>query len=51
MIIEATDPDLGAIRMQGNPIKLSAYEDAKTRPPAPELDADRDAILKELGLG
>ncbi|HEX2593004.1 MAG TPA: CoA transferase [Rhizomicrobium sp.] len=50
MIIEAMDPDLGPIRMQGNPIKLSAYEDAKTRPPAPELDADRDAILKELGF-
>ena len=50
MIIEALDPDLGAVRMQGNPIKLSAYEDPTTRTPAPELDGDRAAILKELGL-
>ncbi len=50
MIIETLDPDLGPIRMQGNPIKLSAYEDPKTRPAAPDLDANRDAILKELGL-
>jgi CoA:oxalate CoA-transferase len=50
MIITSLDPELGPIRMQGNPVKLSAYEDPKTRPAAPELDADRAAILKELGL-
>jgi len=50
MIVESLDPDLGPIRMQGNPIKLSAHEDAKTRGAAPELDADRAEILKELGL-
>jgi CoA:oxalate CoA-transferase len=50
MIVESLDPDLGPVRMQGNPIKLSAHEDPKTRPAAPELDADRAAILKELGL-
>jgi CoA:oxalate CoA-transferase len=50
MIVTAADPDLGAVRMQGNPIKLSSYEDPNARPPAPDLDADRTAILKELGL-
>jgi len=50
MIIETLDPDLGAIRMQGNPVKLSAHEDPRTRPAAPELDQHRAAILKELGL-
>jgi CoA:oxalate CoA-transferase len=50
MIIETLDPDLGPIKMQGNPVKLSAYEDPKTRAAAPDLDADRTAILKELGL-
>lgn len=50
MIVTAEDPELGPIKMQGNPVKLSAYEDPKTRPPAPDLDADRAAILKELGL-
>ena len=50
MIVESIDPDIGPIRMQGNPIKLSAHEDPKTRGPAPELDGDRASILKELGL-
>ena len=50
MIVESLDPDLGPIRMQGNPVKLSAHEDSKTRGAAPDLDADRAAILKMLGL-
>jgi CoA:oxalate CoA-transferase len=50
MIIETLDPDCGPIKMQGNPVKLSAHEDPKTRAAAPDLDADRAAILKELGL-
>jgi CoA:oxalate CoA-transferase len=50
MIVESLDPDMGPIRMQGNPIKLSAHEDEKTRGAAPDLDADREVILKELGL-
>ena len=50
MIVTAMDPDIGPWRMQGNPIKLSAYEDPPTREPAPDLDADRAAILKEFGL-
>jgi len=50
MIIETIDPELGPIRMQGNPVKLSAHEDPKTRAAAPELDQHRAAILKELGL-
>jgi CoA:oxalate CoA-transferase len=50
MIVESLDPDMGPIRMQGNPIKLSAHEDAHTRGAAPELDGDRESILRELGL-
>ena len=50
MIIEALDPELGPIRMQGNPVKLSAHEDPKTRAAAPDLDEHRTAILRELGL-
>ncbi|HEY0301320.1 MAG TPA: CoA transferase [Rhizomicrobium sp.] len=50
MIIETLDPDLGPIRMQGNPVKLSAHPDPKTRAHAPELDEHRSAILKELGM-
>ena len=48
--VTAMDPHIGPWRMQGNPIKLSAYDDPPTRRPAPDLDADRAAILKELGL-
>ena len=32
----------------GNPIKLSGMQDPRTRAPAPNLDGDRDAILKWL---
>lgn len=48
MIVTADDPAVGPLKMQGNPIKLSAYEDPKERAPAPELDGDRAAILRWL---
>jgi CoA:oxalate CoA-transferase len=48
MIVTAEDPELGPIRMQGNPIKLSDYDDPATRPPAPDLDGDRETILAWL---
>ena len=41
MIVTAHDPDLGPLKMQGNPIKMSTYDDPATRSPAPDLDADR----------
>jgi len=50
MIVTANDPEIGPLKMQGNPIKLSAYNDPKTRAPAPDLDADRERILRELGI-
>jgi CoA:oxalate CoA-transferase len=50
MLVETDDPKAGKVRLAGNPIKLTAFEDPKTRPPAPDLDADRAKILKELGL-
>ncbi len=50
MVVESLDPDIGPIRMQGNPIKLPAHEDAQPAAPRPELDGDREAILKESGL-
>jgi CoA:oxalate CoA-transferase len=50
MVVSAKDPELGPIKMQGNPIKLSACDDPPSRAPAPDLDANRDAILSWLGL-
>ena len=48
MVIETNDPDIGTVRMPGNPIKLSAFSDPTERPPAPALDGDRDDILSEI---
>ena len=39
-----------ALRVAGNPIKLSGFPDPATRAAAPGLDADRAQILAELGL-
>lgn len=50
MIIQSHDPTAGEVRMAGNPIKLSSFDDPHERAAAPELDADRKTIL-ELALG
>jgi CoA:oxalate CoA-transferase len=38
----------GGLRMAGNPIKFSAFPDPATRTPAPELDADGEAVRRSL---
>ena len=43
-------PNPDAFVMDTNHGKLSAYLDPPARPPAPELDEHRAAILRELGL-
>jgi CoA:oxalate CoA-transferase len=48
MVIETLDPEAGTLRMAGNPIKLSAFDDPATRQPAPDLDQHRAAILNSL---
>jgi CoA:oxalate CoA-transferase len=48
MVVSARDPVVGELKMAGNPIKLSAFADPATRGRAPDLDADRAAILAEL---
>jgi len=50
MLVSVNDPVTGRLELAGNPMKLSAFEDPPTRPRAPDLDADRDHILRELGL-
>jgi CoA:oxalate CoA-transferase len=49
MIVNVEDPISGPMRVVGNPVKISAFDDPTTREPAPNLDQDRDAILAELG--
>jgi CoA:oxalate CoA-transferase len=48
MVVTATDPVAGELRMAGNPIKMSAFADPPTRQPAPDLDADRARVLADL---
>jgi len=50
MVISVNDPITGPLHLAGNPMKVSGFADPPTRPAAPDLDADRDAILRELGL-
>ena len=48
MIVTIEDPTAGRMRLVGNPIKLGGFADPETRAPAPELDGDRERILKSL---
>ncbi len=50
MLVSVPDGSGGTFKLSGNPLKMSAFADPATRDPAPDLDADRAAILKELGL-
>ena len=46
MIIETIDEKAGVIKMAGNPIKMSGFDDPKVRVKAPGLDENRAEILK-----
>lgn len=48
MVINIDDPITGPMKAVGNPIKISGFPDPTTRPPAPNLDQDREAILREI---
>jgi crotonobetainyl-CoA:carnitine CoA-transferase CaiB-like acyl-CoA transferase len=51
MVVEVEQPGLGKVKLQGNPIKMSATKPAP-RGPAPELGGDTKEVLRELlGLG
>ena len=48
MIVKAYHKVIGDFKLAGNPIKMSAYKDEKTRGDIPDLDEHRDKILKEF---
>jgi CoA:oxalate CoA-transferase len=50
MLISVEDPVTGPLELAGNPMKVSGFADPPTRPAAPDLDADRVSILRELGI-
>src|SRR5882757_3955485 len=49
MLVSVPDGSGGTLKLAGNPLKMSAFNDPSTRKPAPDLDGDRDAILSYLG--
>lgn len=49
MILPLDDPLAPHLKVAGLPIKMSAYAEATSRPPAPTLDADRARLLAEFG--
>ena len=50
MLVSVDDPEAGRLTLSGNPMKFAGVEDPASRVPAPALDADREALLAELGL-
>jgi CoA:oxalate CoA-transferase len=50
MLVSVDDPVIGPLKLAGNPMKFTDFADPPTRRPAPDLDADRDKILSELGF-
>ena len=49
MLVEVPDGSGGTLKLAGNPLKMSAFADPTTRHAAPDLDADRAAILSYIG--
>jgi CoA:oxalate CoA-transferase len=49
MIVSVDDPVTGPMRVVGNPVKISGFSDPTTRSPSPNLDQDREAIIRALG--
>jgi CoA:oxalate CoA-transferase len=50
-MVGVDDPDFAALKVAGNPIKMSAFPDAPTRGPVPRLDGDRARVLADLDAG
>jgi len=48
MVVETPDPELGSLKLSGNPIKLSRFPDPTTRAEAPALDQDGPALRREF---
>ena len=48
MIVKAYHKVIGDFKLAGNPIKMSAYKDEKTRGDIPDLDEHRQKILEEF---
>lgn len=49
MLVEVADQALAKLRIPGNPVKMPAHPDPRTRGRVPALDGDRAAVLALLG--
>ncbi len=49
MVVTMQDADIGELKLAGNPMKLSAFSDAKTRPPVQDLD-EKGAEIRANGF-
>jgi CoA:oxalate CoA-transferase len=50
MLVQVAQGSGEPIEVAGNPLKLSGMEDPTTRPAAPELDGDREQLVREFAL-
>ncbi len=48
MVVSVEDAVAGQVRMAGNPIKMSEFDDPDSRTVAPDLDDDRAALIAEI---
>ena len=50
MIVKVKNKNITELEISGNPIKISGFSDTNYRNSAPELNADRNTILKEFNI-
>lgn len=48
MMVETVDPVLGPLKVVGSPFKMSAFTDRPERRVAPELDQDKESLIREF---
>lgn len=48
MVLPVDDASVAPLMVAGTPIKMSAYPEPRNRPAAPELDQDRERILRDF---
>ena len=50
MIVKVKNKNITELEVSGNPIKISGFTDTNYRNNAPELNANRNSILKEFNI-
>jgi CoA:oxalate CoA-transferase len=48
MLVDVIDPEIGTIKVAGNPIKMTSIPEEPTRSPAPDVGEHSEKILTEL---